>query len=53
MPKDKEYTLEDFDNDILEALNAHSGESKAGLGRPNALEVLRNQSKLEASKTKR
>ena len=53
MPKGDEYTLEDFKRDILKALNAQPDENKAGLKRPNALEVLRTQAKLEASKIKR
>lgn len=53
MPKREEYTLEDLDKDVLEALSAQPEENKVGLERPNALEVLRTQAKLEASKTKR
>ena len=54
MPKKgDEYTLEDLDRDILEALNTQPGESQGGERKPNALEMLKAQAKLTAGKTKK
>lgn len=53
MPKGEEYTLEDLDRDVLEALNAQSGENKGGAERPNLIEMLKAQGKLAVDKIKR
>lgn len=51
MPNIEDYTVEDFDNDILEALKAHSGENrKEGRKLPPAVERLMAKSKIAANK---
>ena len=48
MPKTDEYTLEELDRDILEALNAQPvGNNER---KPNALEMLKAQAKLGKKK---
>lgn len=53
MPKGEEYTLEDLDRDVLEALKPQPDENKGGTKRPNVMEMLKAQGKLAGSKIKR
>ena len=53
MPKGYEYTLEDLDRDVLEALNATSGENKVGLRKPNVLEKLKSKTGLNRIRNER
>jgi hypothetical protein len=53
MRKGEEYTLEDLDRDVLEALNAQPGENKGPATRPNVLEKLKSASELNRIKDER